>query len=46
MSDPREWNPDDRDAFVTAFDTLLATDYQQLVDLGRFIAGGDPYFVR
>ncbi len=46
MRDPAEWDDGDDEAMVEAVEGLLATDYHQLVDLGRFLADGDPYFVR
>lgn len=46
MRDPRSWTNSDFEAIVDAIERLLAIDYHQLVDLGRFIADADPYFVR
>ncbi len=46
MKAPSTWNESDETAIIDAITELKARDYQQLVDLGRFIAGGDPYFVR
>lgn len=46
MRDPADWEPGDFDAMVEALDALLASDYRQQVDLGRFFPGGEPYFVR
>lgn len=46
MRDPGSWAGDDFEAIVTAIESLLASDYHQMVDLGRFITGGDPYYVR
>lgn len=46
MQDPEDWTEDDFDTIVNAIDGLLATDYHQRVDLGRFIADADPYYVR
>ncbi len=46
IKDPVSWDDDDRDEFVDAFRTLRSMDYQQMVDLGRFIPGSDPYFTR
>ncbi len=46
MRDPAGWADEDFDAIVGALERVLAMDYRQLVDLGRFIADGDPYFVR
>ncbi|SHH31498.1 uracil-DNA glycosylase family protein [Halobaculum gomorrense] len=36
----------DADRLVEALDTLQATDYRRESDLGRFIAGSEPYMVR
>ncbi|MFC7098585.1 uracil-DNA glycosylase family protein [Halobaculum marinum] len=54
IKDPSEWveadaDPDgvsDADRLVEALDELRATDYRRESDLGRFIAGSDPYLVR
>lgn len=46
MKDPTSWNAADETAIIDAITALKAIDYKQMVDLGRFIAGGDPYFVR
>lgn len=46
MRDPSGWNHDDFEAIVDAIEALLAIDYHQLVDLGRFLADDDPYYVR
>ena len=46
IQDPREWGPDGYDDIVTALGSLLATDYHQMVDLGRFLPDDDPYMVR
>jgi uracil-DNA glycosylase len=46
IKDPGEWTGDDRDKLVSALETLLASDYQQITDLGRFLPDEDPYFVR
>ncbi|MFB6087005.1 MAG: uracil-DNA glycosylase family protein [Haloarculaceae archaeon] len=46
VSDPAEWGPDHADRLVAGLDELRRTDYRRESDLGRFVAGGDPYFVR
>ncbi|MFB6353513.1 MAG: uracil-DNA glycosylase family protein [Halobacteriales archaeon] len=46
LADPNGWDEDDADAAVEAIEALLATDYRQQADLGRFGPGGDPYYVR
>jgi hypothetical protein len=35
----------DHEAIVSSIEALLSTDYHQMVDLGRRLSGGDPYFV-
>ncbi|MGM0606487.1 MAG: uracil-DNA glycosylase family protein [Halobacteriota archaeon] len=46
IKDPAEWVDGDADRLVDALGTLQATDYRRESDLGRFIAGAEPYFVR
>jgi len=46
VRDPREWDDDDADTLVDALDRLRETDYRRESDLGRFLAGDDPYRVR
>jgi len=50
IQDPREWAGDGGEAgfeaIVADLRALLAMDYHQMVDLGRFLPGGDPYLVR
>lgn len=46
IKDPGEWTDRDQEALINGIEELEAKDYHQMVDLGRFIAGGDPYFVR
>lgn len=46
VRDPAEWTPGDRERLVDRLDGVLASDYRQLSDLGRFLPGGDPYLVR
>lgn len=46
MKDPTAWGGGDFDAIVDALSNLMATDYHQLVDLGRFLPDDDPYLVR
>jgi uracil-DNA glycosylase family 4 len=45
IADPREWDGH-ADELVGAIDRLRSTDYEQMVDLGRFIPDSEPYFVR
>jgi len=46
IKDPAEWNDGDATRLVDALDVLQETDFRRESDLGRFIAGSDPYFVR
>lgn len=46
FEDATEWDAEDVEAAVAALEAVLAIDYHQMVDLGRFLPGGDPYFVR
>ncbi len=46
LKDPAEWTSGDADRLVDALCTLRATDFRRESDLGRFIAGNDPYLVR
>ena len=46
IAEPADWGPDDGDALKTALDRLQATDFRRESDLGRFIPGSDPYYVR
>lgn len=46
LLDPTTWTARTKDAAEQALEAVLAIDYYQMVDLGRFIPGGDPYFVR
>jgi len=46
VKEPEDWAEGDADALVEALAGVLDTDYRQMVDLGRFSPGGDPYFVR
>lgn len=43
---PSDWTEGDRDALVERLQEVQRTDYRREVDLGRFIAGEEPYFVR
>ena len=44
--DPTDWAEGDGGRLVDALTTLQNTDYRRESDLGRFLAGNDPYFVR
>jgi uracil-DNA glycosylase family 4 len=46
IRDPRAWTSDDATALVDAITTLRETDYRRESDLGRFVAGHEPYLVR
>jgi uracil-DNA glycosylase family 4 len=46
IRDPCAWASDDATSLVAAIDTLRATDYRRETDLGRFVAGNEPYLVR
>ncbi|MCL9817373.1 uracil-DNA glycosylase family protein [Natronocalculus amylovorans] len=46
IKDPAEWVDGDAERLRTSIQTLRSTDYRRETDLGRFIAGSDPYFVR
>jgi len=46
VADPGEWSDDHHDRLVEALERLRSTDFRRESDLGRFVAGGDPYFVR
>ena len=44
--DPADWAEGDDRRLVDALVELRETDYRRESDLGRFLAGDDPYFVR
>jgi len=46
IADPTDWDHADADRLVDRLQTLLESDYRQASDLGRFLAGNSPYFVR
>jgi uracil-DNA glycosylase len=46
VRDPAEWSGDDRRRLLDRLAALLASDYQQTADLGRFVATEDGYLVR
>ena len=46
VREPTAWSSDDASSLVDAIDRLRATDYRRESDLGRFVAGNDPYLVR
>lgn len=46
IKDPAQWVDGDADRLVEALARLRSTDFRRESDLGRFIAGSDPYLVR
>ncbi|SMO71537.1 uracil-DNA glycosylase family protein [Halorubrum cibi] len=46
IKEPAEWDDGDADELVEALRRLRSTDFRRETDLGRFIAGSDPYLVR
>lgn len=46
IKDPSQWSDGDERALVDRLRSLLASDYRQISDLGRFQPGEEPYFVR
>ncbi|MFC7204091.1 uracil-DNA glycosylase family protein [Haloferax namakaokahaiae] len=46
IKDPREWDEGDHDELVAGIVELRSTDFRRESDLGRFIPGDDPYYVR
>ncbi|WP_372912795.1 uracil-DNA glycosylase family protein [Salinigranum sp.] len=44
--DPADWTDDDHGRLVDGLRELQRTDYRREVDLGRFLAGDQPYHVR
>jgi uracil-DNA glycosylase family 4 len=46
IKDPAEWGEGDHERLVAGLRELQRTDFRREVDLGRFLAGDDPYMVR
>ena len=46
IEDPGRWDAGDADRLVSALCELQSTDFRREVDLGRFLADDEPYFVR
>jgi len=46
VAEPAGWTDADRRALVEALVRLRRTDFRRESDLGRFLPGGDPYYVR
>jgi len=45
VADPHGWDGH-ADALIRAIERLHSEDYEQMVDLGRFLPDSEPYFVR
>jgi len=46
VSDPATWTDADEAEIRETLDRLLSSDYRQISDLGRFLPGGESYYVR
>ena len=46
VKEPAEWTDGDHERLVEGLNRLQATDFRRETDLGRFLGGGEPYFVR
>ncbi len=46
IKDPTDWTEDDAEMLVQRLQALLASDYRQMSDLGRFLPDKQTYFVR
>ena len=46
IKDPAEWNEGDSARLVASLRELRSTDFRRESDLGRFVAGNEPYLVR
>ncbi|QLC33999.1 uracil-DNA glycosylase [Halarchaeum sp. CBA1220] len=46
VRDPREWDDGDGRALAESLAELMERDYRRESDLGRFLTGPDPYWVR
>ncbi|MUW15595.1 uracil-DNA glycosylase [Halorubrum sp. CBA1125] len=46
IKDPAAWTDGDADRLVASLRELRSTDFRRESDLGRFVAGSDPYLVR
>jgi len=46
VADPSGWDDGEADRLAERVARLLDSDYRQESDLGRFLAGNNPYFVR
>jgi uracil-DNA glycosylase len=46
IKEPADWTDEDESDLVSALKALLATDYRQEAELGRFLPGDDVWRVR
>ncbi len=46
IKEPAAWDDGDADELIEALRRLQSTDFRRESDLGRFMAGSDPYLVR
>ncbi|QSG02646.1 uracil-DNA glycosylase family protein [Natranaeroarchaeum sulfidigenes] len=46
IAEPADWDNDQQEALLSRLQALLASDYRQISELGRFIATDEQYFVR
>jgi len=46
IAEPGEWSDDHHARLVEGLERLRSTDFRRESDLGRFVAGDEPYFVR
>ncbi|ELZ28538.1 hypothetical protein C473_14811 [Halorubrum distributum JCM 10247] len=46
IKDPADWTDGDADRLVDSLGELRSTDFRRESDLGRFVAGNEPYLVR
>jgi uracil-DNA glycosylase len=46
IAEPAAWSDDHHERLVDGIERLRSTDFRRESDLGRFLAGDDPYFVR
>jgi len=46
LADPADWSDEDERVARERLRAIVDSDYHQTADLGRFIAGDEPYFVR
>ena len=46
IEEPAAWSDEDEQALVERLHELLASEYHQISDLGRFLPDDEPYFVR